>query len=270
MTQSFSLLSLQSDRKRDRKRDRATRSDSLTVARDNYVTWQSRKTKSFHIFSAETRQQKRPLWKGDDTLCADGRSCEFFLMCWMTAGLLDGSCGGIMFACCQRKENPKALTDYNLIESPRDQSRPLPLDLYTETDSDDRKSFLRKSMPSMHWHHALASMNSSFPLSGSSLFFSLSSSFYQLFVIFLLKLNYFAIPRTCMYSKHVISFLKPVSSSKNCIVSSLDIFYTFIILKMINVISSFNFHNSSLHMYIFCYFTFLNFLDIYTIYKHVK
>ncbi|GAB1859069.1 Serine proteinase stubble [Camponotus japonicus] len=85
----------------------------------------------------ETRQQKRPLWKGDDTLCADGRSCEFFLMCWMTAGLLDGSCGGIMFACCQRKD-PKALTDYNLIESPRDQSRPLPLDLYTETDSDDR------------------------------------------------------------------------------------------------------------------------------------
>ncbi|RLU24131.1 hypothetical protein DMN91_004340 [Ooceraea biroi] len=85
----------------------------------------------------ETRQQKRPLWKGDDTLCADGRSCEFFLMCWMTAGLLDGSCGGIMYACCQRKDS-KALTDYNLIESPRDQSRPLPLDLYTETVSDDR------------------------------------------------------------------------------------------------------------------------------------
>ncbi|KYN32968.1 Serine proteinase stubble [Trachymyrmex septentrionalis] len=86
----------------------------------------------------EMRQHKRPLWKGDDTLCADGRSCEFFLMCWMTAGLLDGSCGGIMYACCQRKDPTKALTDYNLIESPRDQSRPLPLDLYTETDSGDR------------------------------------------------------------------------------------------------------------------------------------
>jgi len=56
-----------------------------------------------------------------------------------------------MFACCQRKD-PKALTDYNLIESPRDQSRPLPLDLYTETDSDDRKSFLRRSMPSIAPH----------------------------------------------------------------------------------------------------------------------
>lgn len=77
-------------------------------------------------------------------MCADGRSCEFFLMCWMSAGLLDGSCGGIMFACCQRRD-PKALTDYNLIESPRDQSRPLPLDLYTDTASDDRKSFLSKT-----------------------------------------------------------------------------------------------------------------------------
>jgi len=103
----------------------------------------SRKTR-VSMFSAETRQRKRPLWKGDDTLCADGRSCEFFLMCWMTAGLLDGSCGGIMYACCQRKD-PKALVDYNLIESPRDQSRPLPLDLYTETASDDRKSSLRQA-----------------------------------------------------------------------------------------------------------------------------
>jgi len=117
---------------------------SSTIAQDDYVTWQSWKTR-VSIFSAEMRQQKRPLWKGDDTLCADGRSCEFFLMCWMTAGLLDGSCGGIMYACCQRKDSTKALTDYNLIESPRDQSRPLPLDLYTETDSDDRKSFLRKA-----------------------------------------------------------------------------------------------------------------------------
>ncbi|XP_043513069.1 proclotting enzyme-like isoform X2 [Frieseomelitta varia] len=85
----------------------------------------------------EPRQQKRPLWKGDDTLCADGRSCEFFLMCWMSAGLLDGSCGGIMYACCQRKE-PKDSSDYNLIEAPRDQSQPLPLDTYTENANDDR------------------------------------------------------------------------------------------------------------------------------------
>ncbi|XP_061940666.1 transmembrane protease serine 11D-like isoform X1 [Apis cerana] len=87
---------------------------------------------------SEPRQQKRPLWKGDDTLCGDGRSCEFFLMCWMSAGLLDGSCGGIMFACCQRREPKGSSSDYNLIEAPRDQSQPLSLDTYTETVNDDR------------------------------------------------------------------------------------------------------------------------------------
>lgn len=44
----------------------------------------------------------------DDTLCMNGR-CEFFLSCWMASGLLDGSCGGLLYACCQRpdKEAPK-------------------------------------------------------------------------------------------------------------------------------------------------------------------
>jgi len=142
-------------------------------------TGKSRKTR-VSMFSTETRQRKRPLWKGDDTLCADGRSCEFFLMCWMTAGLLDGSCGGIMYACCQRKD-PKALVDNNLIESPRDQSRPLPLDLYTETASDDRKSSLRQACPPsmscgtvhLHEHESSPSVFLS-PLFSLSLSLSLS------------------------------------------------------------------------------------------------
>lgn len=118
-------------------------------------------------------------------MCADGRSCEFFLMCWMTAGLLDGSCGGIMYACCQRKD-PKALTDYNLIESPRDQSRPLPLDLYTETASDDRKSFLRKACHP-YSSTALGSMRS---IITSLLFlFFLSSSSNFLSIVFFSSSN---------------------------------------------------------------------------------
>ncbi|PNF43472.1 hypothetical protein B7P43_G10810 [Cryptotermes secundus] len=39
---------------------------------------------------------------GDQSLCATG-TCEFFLFCWMSAGLLEGSCGGLMYACCQRR-----------------------------------------------------------------------------------------------------------------------------------------------------------------------
>ncbi|KAK6619889.1 hypothetical protein RUM44_006289 [Polyplax serrata] len=44
----------------------------------------------------------------DKGLCPNGR-CEFFLSCWMSSGLIDGSCGGFLYACCQRpdKEAPK-------------------------------------------------------------------------------------------------------------------------------------------------------------------
>ncbi|XP_065339801.1 coagulation factor X-like isoform X2 [Cloeon dipterum] len=40
---------------------------------------------------------------GDQSLCFVGK-CEFFLVCWMSGGLIEGSCGGFMFACCQRKQ----------------------------------------------------------------------------------------------------------------------------------------------------------------------
>ncbi|XP_014295091.1 testisin isoform X1 [Microplitis demolitor] len=69
----------------------------------------------------KSRTEKKPAWEGDDSLCSDGRSCEFFLKCWMTSGLLDGSCGGIMYACCHRKDAKAIAGDYNLIETPREQ-----------------------------------------------------------------------------------------------------------------------------------------------------
>ncbi|KAJ9573659.1 hypothetical protein L9F63_009000, partial [Diploptera punctata] len=40
--------------------------------------------------------------RGDQSLCATG-TCEFFLFCWMSAGLIEGSCGGLLYACCQRR-----------------------------------------------------------------------------------------------------------------------------------------------------------------------
>lgn len=108
-----------------------------------------------------------------------------------------------MFACCQRRD-PKALTDYNLIESPRDQSRPLPLDLYTETASDDRKSFLSKTHAlRTHCTHSRAHRKHEF-----------FPSFFTSFSLFLALLRCIssstASPPTCtsMCTKHVpqISF----------------------------------------------------------------
>ncbi|XP_015116647.1 serine proteinase stubble [Diachasma alloeum] len=84
------------------------------------------------------RNEKKPSWQGDDTLCADGRSCEFFLKCWMTSGLLDGSCGGIMYACCHRKD-PKTSNDLNLVDPPREQlHQQFDLDGFTDTASDEQ------------------------------------------------------------------------------------------------------------------------------------
>lgn len=32
----------------------------------------------------------------------EGGTCEFFLLCWMSGGLLQGSCGGLLKGCCHR------------------------------------------------------------------------------------------------------------------------------------------------------------------------
>lgn len=32
----------------------------------------------------------------------EGGSCEFFLLCWMSSGLIQGTCGGFMRGCCHR------------------------------------------------------------------------------------------------------------------------------------------------------------------------
>ena len=44
----------------------------------------------------------------DKGICRSGR-CEFFLSCWISSGLIEGSCGGFLYACCKRtdKEAPK-------------------------------------------------------------------------------------------------------------------------------------------------------------------
>lgn len=32
----------------------------------------------------------------------EGGTCEFFLICWMSRGLLQGTCGGLLRGCCHR------------------------------------------------------------------------------------------------------------------------------------------------------------------------
>lgn len=32
----------------------------------------------------------------------EGGTCEFFIVCWMSGGLLHGTCGGLLQGCCHR------------------------------------------------------------------------------------------------------------------------------------------------------------------------
>lgn len=40
--------------------------------------------------------------------CPSGATCEFFLSCWMSGGLLDLPCKGILTGCCFRRGVSKA------------------------------------------------------------------------------------------------------------------------------------------------------------------
>ncbi len=40
---------------------------------------------------------------GDQHQCSTG-SCEFFLSCWLIGGIIEGSCGSFLYACCQRPD----------------------------------------------------------------------------------------------------------------------------------------------------------------------
>jgi len=66
------------------------------------------------------------LFLGDQTLCYKG-TCEFFLMCWLGGGLIDGGCGGFLFACCNRagvggrnRDRPESYRDDSVGLTPRD------------------------------------------------------------------------------------------------------------------------------------------------------
>lgn len=43
----------------------------------------------------------RRFFLGDQNMCYSG-TCEFFLMCWVSGGLIEEGCGGFLYACCNR------------------------------------------------------------------------------------------------------------------------------------------------------------------------
>lgn len=53
----------------------------------------------------------------------EGGTCEFFILCWMTGGLLQGTCNGMLQGCCHRTAKssnlgPEAGKTFDLTDLP--------------------------------------------------------------------------------------------------------------------------------------------------------
>lgn len=56
-------------------------------------------------------------------LCASGATCEFFLTCWLSGGLLESPCHGLLRGCCQRsasKTGESSGLAIGTLEAPRE------------------------------------------------------------------------------------------------------------------------------------------------------
>uniref|UniRef100_A0A8D8QZ95 Serine proteinase stubble n=4 Tax=Cacopsylla melanoneura TaxID=428564 RepID=A0A8D8QZ95_9HEMI len=68
------------------------------------------------LTAPEDNKDDWPLEGKDNKHCASG-SCEFFLSCWMSSGLIEGACGnGFLYACCHR--NTAKASDHHEVPQP--------------------------------------------------------------------------------------------------------------------------------------------------------
>ena len=84
-------------------------SPSLDFASFNNI-YATDETKQYKVATDTTGNRR--IFFGDSKICYTD-SCEFFLLCWLTGGLIQKSCGGFLFACCHRPGvSPDPATPY--------------------------------------------------------------------------------------------------------------------------------------------------------------
>ena len=67
-------------------------------------TWSNNERFFFTRPQQKRGRPSRPREKffvGDPSQCTTG-SCEFFLFCWLSGGVVEGGCGGFLMSCCNR------------------------------------------------------------------------------------------------------------------------------------------------------------------------
>ena len=68
---------------------------------EEIITFRPPKPKRRPQHGPPRRNKDKIAFVGDQHQCSAG-SCEFFLFCWLSGGVIEGGCGGFLFACCQR------------------------------------------------------------------------------------------------------------------------------------------------------------------------
>ncbi len=71
---------------------------------DSPSTWSNNERFFFTRPQQKRGRPSRPREKffvGDPSQCTTG-SCEFFLFCWLSGGVVEGGCGGFLMSCCNR------------------------------------------------------------------------------------------------------------------------------------------------------------------------
>ncbi|KAH0811039.1 hypothetical protein GEV33_011753 [Tenebrio molitor] len=69
--------------------------------------------------------------RGTQLGCASGVTCEFFLTCWLSGGLLESPCDGLLRGCCQRgasKTGQSASLAVGTLEAPRESPKSVAAD----------------------------------------------------------------------------------------------------------------------------------------------
>ncbi|KAK9873955.1 hypothetical protein WA026_002307 [Henosepilachna vigintioctopunctata] len=68
--------------------------------------------------------------RGTNLMCISGASCEFFLSCWLSGGLLETPCEGFLRGCCQKgasKTGQSAFLAVGTLEAPRETAKSVSL-----------------------------------------------------------------------------------------------------------------------------------------------
>lgn len=75
----------------------------------------------------------------------EGGTCEFFLICWMSRGLLQGSCGGLLRGCCHRTAKSANLATSDLTNSVIDLTD-LPVKNYGPVKNDGSEFYIKEKI----------------------------------------------------------------------------------------------------------------------------